>query len=95
MRQVDWKVLDFQREMIRIKRLQEREKRDAEFCCLLYRSRNEKFQFYYNMDGEKISRFLVTKLYLHLQNNEDRNGNSGISRLAFIVNRNKAIMLAP
>jgi len=96
MREVDWKLLGFQREMIRIMRLQEREKRDAEFCCHLYRSKNEKFQFHYNMDGKKIScSLLVTKIYLHLQNNEDGNANSGISGLAFTVNRNHTIMWAP
>jgi len=31
MREVGWKLLGFQREMIRIKRPQERGKRDAEF----------------------------------------------------------------
>jgi len=57
--EVDWKLLGFQREMLRIMRLQEREKRGSEFCCYLDRSKNENFQFHYNMDGRKINRFLL------------------------------------
>jgi hypothetical protein len=54
MREVDWKLLGFQLEIIRIKGLQGREKRDAEFCYDLHRSKNEKFQFHCDMDGNKI-----------------------------------------